>query len=72
MVEIFRTNVVNKNKAKQIVDAVHSNFERYKVNFDLEDCDRILRVESNNGRLDVFKILQFLKCQGLEAEVLPD
>jgi len=71
MVEIFRTNVANKNKAKKIEDAVHSNFD-YKVNFDLEDCDRILRVESNDGRLDVFKILQFLKCQGLEAEVLPD
>ncbi|TVZ26923.1 hypothetical protein JM83_1924 [Gillisia sp. Hel_I_86] len=72
MVEIFRTNVDNENKAKKIVDAVHSNFQCYKANFDLEDCDRILRVESNNGRLSVSKILQFLKRLGLEAEVLPD
>ena len=72
MVEIFRNNVNSENKAKKIVDAVHSNFQHYRVNFDLEDCDRILRVENTNDRPNMSKILQFLKRLGLEIEVLPD
>lgn len=72
MVEIFRTNVANENNAQQIVNAVHSNFQRYKVNFDLEDCDRILRIENTNGRLNITEILQFLKHLGLDAEVMAD
>ena len=43
-VEIFKTNVQAQDEAEQLVAILQSNFPHYKVNFDLHDCDRILRV----------------------------
>jgi len=72
MVEVFKTNVDSEHEATSIVNALHYNFQHYKANFDLEDCDRILRVESENGTLKVFELLLFLGELGLKVEVLPD
>ena len=43
-VEIFKTNVQEQVEAEQLVTILQSHFPHYKVNFDLHDCDRILRV----------------------------
>jgi len=72
MVEVFKTNVNNLRWATATVKALHSSFYPYKANFDLEDCDRILRVESENGTLKVAALLKFLKERDIQAEVLPD
>jgi len=72
MVEVFKTNVSNMRRAANTLDALHSKFHPYKANFDLEDCDRILRVESKNGTLRVAALLKFLKERDIQAEVLPD
>lgn len=72
MVEVFKTNVEDEDEAKRIVNAVHCKYRHNIANFDLEDCDRILRVESKNGKLKVSELLCFLKELGLEAEILPD
>lgn len=46
MVEVFKTNISSKRKAKIIRDRLEKAFPEYGINFDLEDCDRILRVEA--------------------------
>ena len=46
MVEIFRTNVENKNDAEMAINYLKTNLPHTIINFDLEDCDRILRVEN--------------------------
>jgi hypothetical protein len=43
-VEVFKTNVADPNQAKWLVDQIERNFTGCKVNFDLDDCDRILRI----------------------------
>lgn len=70
-VEVFKTNVADLERAKWLVDQIESNFANCKVNFDLDDCDRILRVEfENNIQSDL--LIDLLKSVGCNAEVLSD
>ena len=48
MVEVFKTNVQRKREAKMLLLKLSELFPTYKINFDLDDCDKILRVEGNN------------------------
>lgn len=72
MVEVFKTNISDKHWAATTLNDLQRKFQHYKANFDLEDCDRILRVESKNGDLKVMELLKFLKERDVKAEVLPD
>lgn len=45
MIEIFKTNVREKNEADEIVSFLLKRNPGFKINFDLEDCDNILRIE---------------------------
>ena len=47
MVEVFKTNVMDRRQAQMLVDQIHQLFKNYHSNFDLEDCDKILRIECN-------------------------
>jgi len=46
MVEIFKTNIERKQTAIKIKLELLALFPDCKINFDLDDCDRILRIES--------------------------
>jgi len=48
MVEVFKTNVESTREAKLIVKKLAQAFPAHKINFDLSDCDRILRVEGDH------------------------
>ena len=45
MVEIFKTNVQTQTEASHIIDQLKNILSKASINFDLEDCDKILRVE---------------------------
>lgn len=47
IIEVFKTNVPHYKVANFIVRLLNSKFPNCKINFDLEDCDKILRVEGN-------------------------
>jgi hypothetical protein len=47
IVEVFKTNVQNSNMANYIISLLQKEFPNCKINFDLEDCDKILRIEGN-------------------------
>ena len=49
MVEVFKTNVKDPHHAAMLIDCIHKSFDGYNANFDLEDCDKILRVKSASG-----------------------
>jgi peptide subunit release factor 1 (eRF1) len=72
MVEVFKTDVANCDDAKRLIDQLYENFNQYVANFDLEDCDLILRIECSNGSVNAESIIEFLKEKGFKAEVLPD
>jgi hypothetical protein len=45
MVEVFKTNVRSIRKAKLIIQKLAEEFPAHNINFDLNDCDKILRVQ---------------------------
>ena len=45
MVEVFKTNVQEISQANRLLALLHQHFPGSKITFDLEDCDKILRVE---------------------------
>ncbi len=67
MVEVFKTNVKDKIIADKITAELHSLFGG-NINFDLDDCDKILRVE--NKEIIPEKISEVLNCKGFTCEVL--
>ncbi|MGV3504776.1 MAG: hypothetical protein ACO1O1_13795 [Adhaeribacter sp.] len=71
-VEVFKTNVSDAQQASHLLGQIHQAFPAYKATFDLDDCDRILRVASQAGVISSFMLIDFLKSLGCEAQVLPD
>ena len=72
MVEVFKTNVKERDHANMLIDQIHQNFISYKANFDLQDCDNILRVECKSGNVESTSLIGLLNEFGFKAEVLPD
>jgi hypothetical protein len=70
-VEVFKTDVADPEQAKWLVDHVERHLTSCKVNFDLDDCDRILRVVFE-GKIQSDLLIDLLKNVGCKAEVLPD
>jgi predicted enzyme related to lactoylglutathione lyase len=71
-VEVFKTNVNKRKYANILLAKIHQAFVGYHANFDLEDCDKILRVQCNTGAVCTKTMILFLSDQGYRAEVLPD
>ncbi|WP_298152176.1 hypothetical protein [Flavobacterium sp.] len=70
MILVYKTNINSKSKARQTETELNKILPAESWNFDLEDCDNILRVVSEN---DVTKILKAeMKKFGIEIEELPD
>jgi hypothetical protein len=72
MVEVFKTNVNKRRYAKVLLTEIHKAFTDYNANFDLEDCDKILRVQCNDGKIKSKALILFLQDFGYHAEVLVD
>jgi len=68
MVEVFKTNVEHKEIAEQISSALRTHFPFSKINFDLEDCDKILRIEDN--QICIETIVELMNLKGFKCEVL--
>ena len=71
MVEVFKTNVQHADHARTLIDEIHARFENYRANFDLEDCDRILRVSSRT-LVEASPLLELLQRYGFDGQVLSD
>lgn len=71
-VEVFKTNVSTRSCANTLLNLIHKAFTHYHANFDLDDCDKILRVQCNQGTVKSKALMLFLKDFGCHAEVLPD
>ena len=72
MVEVFKTNVTDRSCANMLIGQIHNLFIDYKANFDLDDCDNILRVKCITGSIQTSFIIDLLNDHGFHAEVLPD
>jgi len=72
MVEVFRTNVEHVNQANMLVSCIQQTFAGYAANFDLDDCDKILRIKSATDHVDAGQVIRLLKGLGFKAEVLAE
>lgn len=67
MVEIFKTDVQEIIHANELLLLLQHHFPASRINFDLTDCDRILRVE---GDCDIIRIMQLVQQKGYSCSVL--
>ena len=68
MIEVFTTNVQEPAEAKQVVALLKRHFPESKINFDLDDCDKILRVEGKNFNTDA--VILLVKETGFACTIL--
>lgn len=68
LVEVFKTNIQNNRQATAILKKLGLLFPRCRINFDLTDCDKILRVEGRITSPD--KIIEVVTTDGYTCEVL--
>ncbi len=68
MVEVFKTNIKKKTQSKMLLCILSETFPSSKINFDLSDRDKILRVEGDN--LEALRIMILIKEYGFTCEVL--
>lgn len=69
MVEVFKTNVEAHDESARIIEELLQRYPQSRINFDLSDCDRILRVEGEN--VHAGGIIELMAAIGYECEILP-
>jgi len=72
VVEIFRTNVSHASEANSITRNLRGHFPSCKINFDLDDCDRILRIEGRGCDINITSILEIVKAHHYDIELIMD
>ena len=70
MVEVFKTNVTKGKTAQGLISQLITVLPSCRMTFDLEDCDRIFRVESRANTIDIELIKFYFKKNGFVCEVL--
>ncbi|WP_224751002.1 hypothetical protein [Mucilaginibacter pankratovii] len=68
MVEVFKTNVNDASKSQMLIGLIAARFTVRRVNFDLEDCDKVLRVEG--PEFCPKQVIALLQLNGHHCEVL--
>ncbi|MBN9286052.1 MULTISPECIES: hypothetical protein [Flavobacterium] len=68
MLYIFKTSVKTKKDARKIERVFTENEAISHFNFDLEDCDKILRVSSE--KLEVTDVTNLITALGYHCEEL--
>ena len=68
MIEVFKTNIDDEQAATSILNQLVSLLPQSFINFDLEDCDKILRIQ--NCEVQIAAIVKILNQNGFECERL--
>lgn len=68
MVEVFKTNIQTGRQATVILQKLVQLFPKCRINFDLTDCDKILRVEGKINSPE--KIIEVVTTNGFQCEIL--
>jgi len=71
-VEIFKTNITTVWEANLVLKNLRMHFPSCRINFDLEDCDRILRIEGKACEIEIDIILQVVRDLCFEIDLIED
>lgn len=72
MIEIFKTNVTKKSASKRVKSKLLEVIPAAAIHFDLDDCDRILRVQNEKQNFDTRQVIDLVGAMGFDCEVLKD
>jgi hypothetical protein len=67
-IEIFRTDVSDERQAQQLKEMLHLHFPSSRINFDLADCDKVLRIEGADFTIE--KVLLLVSGRGVACTIL--
>jgi len=68
MIEVFKTDVQEFLRARRLIALLHLHFPGSRANFDLHDCDKILRVEGENLKTE--EVIRIMKESGAACNLL--
>ncbi len=68
MIEVFKTNVQEREQAGKLLTLLQLHFPSSKINFDLDDCDKILRVEGQDFVTE--DIMRLVALEGFACTIL--
>ena len=72
-VEVFKTSVASAAQGAAVVQALHHRFPTLTASLDLEDCDRVLRVQSlRPGPVFWEPVMELVYAFGISIEILPE
>lgn len=72
MIEVFKTSVTLIEEEIFLLKKLRKKFPGYLINFDLEDCDNILRIEVTDTKINLISIIKLVESYGFNIEVLED
>ncbi|UXP31243.1 hypothetical protein N6H18_12880 [Reichenbachiella agarivorans] len=67
-IEVFKTNVDCQHKAADILKELLNLFSYSEANFDLDDCDRVLRIVGEN--IEIKEVIKLINQTGYHCEVM--
>ncbi|WP_339694162.1 hypothetical protein [uncultured Roseivirga sp.] len=70
MIHVFKTSVISEKQVRQVEPFLKTLMSNEEWNFDLEDCDKILRVETEKVAPET--VITLLKSQGFECSELSE
>jgi hypothetical protein len=70
MIYIFKTNVQEKTTANDLLSLLAKRFPGADINIDLDDCDKVLRIETNSAT--VTDVINTVTKSGYTCSELPD
>ena len=68
MVEVFKTNVQRVHESKKLLKQLAGCFSTARINFDIQDCDRILRIE--DVHVPVEDVIRIIRSYGYHCSPL--
>lgn len=48
MIEVFKTNIGEPTEARKMIGLLQEHFPASRINIDLHDCDKVLRLEGQD------------------------
>lgn len=70
MIEVYKTNVKNRNASKAVIKALYQHLGYETIWFDLQDCDKVLRIEATS--INNANVMEVLRKLGFQCELLLD
>ena len=70
MIFVFKTSVSNTPEIEKVKPLLNKHLENAKWNFDLEDCDHILRIDSLKEITQ--RTIDILRSSGFDCQELED